>query len=71
MDGLTVTEFAQRQRVSRAAVYLWMAATPDLPVRRIGGLRILTAADQQRILRRPRKKMGRPKKVIDSASSVA
>lgn len=62
IDAITVTEFARRQGVSRAAVYQWIAQTPDFRPRRVGDLTLLTAEDCQRILQRPRKKVGRPRK---------
>ena len=71
MPRITVTEFAKRQGVSRAAVYKWLEAVPGLRPMRIGGLTLLSDKDCQRILNRPRKKMGRPKKVVDSAEPAA
>lgn len=71
IDALTVTEFARRHKVTRAAVYLWMAATPGLRPTKVGGLTLLTAEDQRRILTRPRKKNGRPKKLLDKANPAA
>lgn len=71
IDALTVTEFARRQGVTRASVYLWIAATPDLRPTKLGGLTLLTAEDQRRILERPRKKLGRPKKALDTSSVTA
>jgi len=70
-ERITVTEFARRQGVSRAAVHKWMQALPDLRPLRIGGLVLLSAKDCQRLLARPRKKMGRPKKVVDNAEPAA
>ena len=70
-NALTVTEFARRQGVTRAAVYLWMRDTPGLRPLKVGGLTLLTAADQRRILTRPKKKMGRPKKVVDRSNPAA
>jgi len=60
--GITVTEFARRQGVTRATVYNWMAQTPNLQPLRIAGLCVLRPADQAKILSRPRKKIGRPRK---------
>lgn len=60
--GVTVTEFARRQKVTRATVYNWMAQTPGLEPLRIAGLCVLRPSDQQKILHRPRKKIGRPRK---------
>jgi hypothetical protein len=60
-SGLTVTEFAKQEGVSRALVYVWINQTPDLPVRKIGGVRILTPGDIQCLRRRPRNPLGRPK----------
>ena len=71
IDAITVSEFARRQGVTRQAVHFWMAQTPGLQPSRIGGLVLLTAADCRRILARPRKKMGRPKKVVDKRQKVA
>lgn len=71
IDAITVTEFARRQGVTRAAVYQWMAKTPGLRPTHIGGLTLLTAEDQRRILARPKAKMGRPKKVLDTANPAA
>lgn len=62
IDAMTVTEWAKRMGVSRAAVYQWMAQTPNLHPAKLGGLTLLSADDQRRILNRPKKKMGRPKK---------
>lgn len=62
--GLTVTEFAQRQRVSREIVYRWMRRLPGVGYR-VGGLRLLSPEDQRRILA-TRQKTGRPKKNVDT-----
>ena len=71
MNAITVPEFAARQGVTRQAVDKWIAATPGLTLRKLGRARILTAADCRRILARPGKKMGRPKKVVDTAQPAA
>jgi hypothetical protein len=60
--GITITEFAKRQGVSRARVWQWMNHTPGIAPTRVGGLCLLSAEDQRRILTRPRGKPGRPKK---------
>ena len=69
-DALTVTEFAKRQGVTRAAVHLWIRATPDLHPLKVGGLTLLTPEDQRRILA-SRRKIGRPKKTVDKANPAA
>ena len=59
---LTITDFARQQGVTRAAVHQWMQATPGFTPYRVGGIVLLSPADRRRILARPRKPMGRPKK---------
>lgn len=71
IDALTVTEFARRHGVSRTVVYRWMRKTPNLHPQRVGGLTLLSAQDQRRILGRPRTPGGRPKKPVDKASHAA
>lgn len=69
MTTLTVTEFARRCGVTRQTMYTWMRQTPGLVAQRVGGVTLLSERDQRRILCRPRAVIGRPKKVLDSASS--
>lgn len=59
---ITVTEFAKRQGVTRAAVWQWIQATPGFTPFRIGGHTLLSPEDCRRLLSRPRKKFGRPRK---------
>lgn len=68
MDGLlTVSEFAARQRVTRAAVHQWIRDIGLRPHLISGRIMLLTPEDQRALLHRPKKKMGRPKKVLDVA----
>lgn len=62
--GITITEFARRQGVTRAAVYQWLDACPDVRPTKLGGVSLLSPEDCQRLLNRPRKKMGRPRKCL-------
>ena len=61
-SAITAAEWARRLGISRQAVSQWIQHTPDFyPSRLAGGTILLTEADRQRILARPRKPVGRPK----------
>lgn len=66
-DLITITEFARRQGVSRQAVHKWLRRVPSVHPLRIGGVALLTARDCAALLGRQRGKVGRPKKVVDTA----
>ena len=71
VSGITITEFAKRQGVSRAAVYKWLTVCPSVRPTKLAGISLLSPADCRRLIARPKKKMGRPKKVVDNAKPAA
>jgi hypothetical protein len=63
---VTATELARRHHVTLQTILNWLAQTPAIHPRRAGRVYLLSETDVQAILGRPRKKMGRPKKVVDT-----
>ena len=59
---ITPTELARQYSRTLQSILNWMAQTPGLTPRKVGRSYLLPQEDVARILARPRKKMGRPKK---------